>query len=309
MLRKIFLLGIILISSGSASGIDVSVVESCDEDFEPVASLENSNGGHLAEPSYYSKNVCVTDVEYTEIRERCSPRENMVLSLSSRFDANISIYDNNYDYRICAPNIRSSVRNSCLEDETKVLSVESDSNSYTAAPSHTDSTFDQSLCLSTSSAKNVSISLSGLEDTFYSNGSQIEIGDSVTPPIDYPYIIDDQPKGLVGHGEVTKISRISSETVKMTQRADSGGFLIPFTKGGYQEILDEQEEILDRTFLNTVSPNFGLGLVKEPELKVAYSSNRSLKGFRRNIGVNYNDLRIKNLGLQGDELKIGLSIE
>lgn len=309
MLRKIFLLTIILISAGSASGINVSITESCSGDFEPMASLEKTDGGYLAEPGYYSENVCISDIEYTEIRERCAPNENMVISLESRSDTNISIYDNNYDYRLCAPDIRSAVRNSCLEDETKVLSVESDNNSYAAAPGYTDSTFDQSLCLSTSSAENVSISLSGLEGAFYSNGSEIEVGTSINSPINYPYIVDDQPKGLVGYGEVIKISKTSSDTAKMTQRADSGSFLIPFTKGGYQEIVDEREAILEKTFLNTVSPNFGYGIVDEPELNVAYSPNRSLEGFNESIGVNYNNLRIRNSGLQGDELKIDISIE
>jgi len=309
MLKKILVLAILLISAGSVSGIDVSINKSCDGDFEPMASLENTNGGYLAEPDHYSKNVCVSDVEYTEIRGICNLNENIVLSLESKVDTNVSIYDNNYDYRLCAPRIRSAVRNSCLEDETKVLSLESDTNSYAAAPSYTDSTFDQGLCLSTSLAENVSISLSGLEGTFYSNGSKIEIGTSIKPPINYPYIVDNQPKGLVGHGEVTQISKTSSDTAKMTQKTDSGSFLVPFTKGGYQEIEDEREAVLDRTFLNTVSPNFGFRIVDKPELKVAYSSNRSLEGFSESIGVNYNNLRIRNLGLQGDELKIDISIE
>lgn len=310
MLRKILLLSsLILISVGSASGIDVSIAENCDGDFEPMASLENTNGGYLAEPGYYTENICVNDIEYTEVRDVCTPNENILLALESRSNTNISIYDNNYDYRLCAPDIRSAVRNSCLEDETKVLSVESDDNSYVAAPDYTDSTFDQSLCFSASIAENVSISLSGLEGNFYSNNSEIETGASITPPINYPYIVDSQPKGLVGYGEAIKLSKVSSNTAKMTQSVDSGSFLLPFTKGGYQEIQDEEEAILDRTFLNTVSPNFGYGLVDEPEIKVAYSSPRSLDGFNEGIGINYNNLRIKNLGLQGGKLKIDISVD
>lgn len=309
MLRKTLLLATILISTGSVSGIDADITESCDGDFEPIASLENTEGGFVAEPDYYNENICVNNIEYSEIREICTSRENIVMSLESRSDTKISIYDNNYDYRICVPNIKSAVRDSCLEDETKVLSVESDNDSYAAAPGYTDSTFDQSFCLSTSSAENVSISLSGLEGTFYSNGSKIETGASITSPINYPYIVDDQPKGLVGYGDVIRISKTSFNTAKMTQKTDSGSFLVPFTKGGNQEILDEQEEILDRIFLNTVSPSFGFISVDEPELKVAYSPNRSLEGFSDSVRVNYNDLRIRNLGLQGNELKIDISIE
>lgn len=309
MVRNLIFLSGLVILIGSASGISVSVDNTCNEDFEPLVSIENTDGGSVAEPDYYSQNVCVDDIEYSQIRDSCTSSERVISYLDSSTGGNLSIYDTDYSYRLCAPDIKSAVRNSCGENETKILSVESDHNTRAAAPSYSDTVYDQSLCLSISSPKNITLSISGLENNFYADGSQINTGEELTPPIDFPYISDDQPRGIVAYGEVIQISKVSTDTASMTLDSNTGSFLLPFTEGGYQEIEDERDEIIERNFLNMVSPNFGFEILNDPEVKIAYNSNRSLEGFSDRIGVNYNDLRIKNLGLRGNELKIDMSIQ
>lgn len=307
LLKRTLLLVLIIVWTGTVSGIDVSVEESCSETYEPMASIENTDGGKIAEKDHYTNQVCVNDVDYMELSDECIENEQMVFTMDSRTDANFSIYDNGYGLKVCSPEVRSTVRNSCLSEESKVLSVESDNNSLVAAPSYTDSTYDQSLCLSINSAENITLSLTGLTGSFYSEGIEINTGDSRNPSTDYPYIVDEQPKGVVGYGDVLRLSRPSSEKASIVQRADSGGFLLPFTAGGHQEIEDEQDRISNGNFLDLVSPNFGYTSGEAPMIKVRYKSPHKIDGFSGRFGIGYSDLRIRNRGIIDQDLTIDMA--
>lgn len=303
--EKTLLLFSALVFAGSINAISVSVGSSCGSD-EPVVSLNKTTGGHIAEPGFYPNQVCLEKIKYTQIRDNCNSEEQLLFTMESKNNSHLSIYDNEYSYELCAPRLTTQVRDSCLGNETKLLSVASDNNSHAAAPGYTDTAFDRSLCIAKKVPENVTVSLSGLSSPVYADGSEISSGSSITPPINYPYIVDNQPKGMIGYGQVLRISRTSSDTVSITQGRDSGGFLLPLTDGGRAEIEDEEEQIVNREFLNSISASFSFARAVEPTVKVFYTAPHSVNGFDSPLGTGTNNLRLKNLGLQGQNLTVGI---
>lgn len=297
---------LIIFMAGTVQSISVSVADSCGSEEVSAISLNKTDGGHIGEPGVYPNKVCIDGIEYTEIRENCQSDEQLLFSMEAKNNSHLTVYNNEYNYKLCTPRYRSSVRDSCLSNQTKMLSVTSDNNTHAAAPTYSDSAFDKSLCLQMTSPDNMTITLSGLSDPVYSDGAVLNPGDSITPPIDYPYIVDDQPKGLVGYGQILQLSRPSSSEGSITQMVDTGGVLIPFTKGGEDEIRDEEELITEKQFLNTISPNFGFANKDEPTVKVQYKPSYNLNGFNGQIGSGNNKLRFENEGLQEQELLINI---
>lgn len=294
--RKILIPVFFLFIISFVNGIDVSVQSTCDVEYEPMLSLSDATGGHIGDEDYYNTKVCVSDVEYFEIKNQCGGDERSVLSVNSKENAHISMFDNEYNYELCTRRLETDVRSTCNANETKILSVTKDNNTHAASPFHTDNAYTESICLKREPPENVTVSISGLSGNVYADGSSINAGESISPPAAYPYIVSDQPVGIVSYGGFQRLSRVSSDTVSVTQEAGSGSYLLPFSREGYEEIEDEQTQINDRTFLNSVSPNFGFSSVEIPTVKVAYSPDQPIRGFDETLRTGRIELAITKLG-------------
>lgn len=304
--RKTLIFLVLTAMISQTGALDVSTGSSCG-DRKPMVSLNNTSGGHIGEPGYYSDNkVCVSEVKNFAIRSSCNSDENAIFSMEQKNNSHLSIHDNEYLYQMCAHSIISAVRTSCNTNETKVLSLTSDNNTHAAAASYTTDPFNQSLCLKKDSPQNVTVKLSGLSGSIYADDASISSGASLSPPVGFPYIVSDQPTGIVSYGNFLKLSRVSTGKVSITQKADSGSFLIPFTQNGYQEVEDEENQVVDREFLGSVSSSFGFGTADDPTVKVRFESPYSLKGFSDTLVSGTYELKIKNKGLDGENLTISI---
>ena len=308
--RKTVFIIAFLVLTPAVLAIEVSVSSSCEGDEVAMISLKNTSGGHIAEPSYYGDNkVCVSGVESSAIRNGCNSEEQVVFSMEDKNNSHLSIYENEYLYQLCTPGVKSTVRTSCTANETKMLSVTSDNNTHAAAPGYTTDPYNQSVCLEKENPENITLGLSGLSSPIYADDTEISTGQSFTPPIGFPYIVSDQPAGIISRGSFRKISRPSSDTVSITQETSTGGFLIPFTSGGYEEVEGKESQVLNGEFLSSNSPNFGFIETDKPTLKVVYEPGQSIEGFSDTLGTGTNSFTISNLGLQGQNLTIQVKPE
>jgi len=302
--EKILTLVFLLFMTSYVYGIDVSVGNSCGIEYEPMLSLQDTAGGHVGDENNYNTNVCISDVEYFDIKNQCGGDEKSLLSLNSVNNSHISMYDNEYNLNLCSRRLETEIKSNCNSDETKILSVTEENNTHAASPTFVDSTYSRSICLKREPPKNVTVTLSGLSGSVYADGSSLNTGETINPPVAYPYVVSEQPVGIVSYGGFQSLSRTSADTVSITQTPESGSYLLPFTKGGYQEIEDEQEAVLDRTFLNTVSPNFGFSSVETPTARVIYSSDQGVKGFDQTLRTGRIELAISKLGSNSENLTV-----
>jgi hypothetical protein len=305
--RKISGLLLILVFVSSAAALEVSVGSSCTTEEEPMISLNDTSGGPIAEPGYYDNKVCVSQAEYFEVQENCGKDGKTVFSMKERNNSNLSIYKNEYLYKVCTQRMVSKVRNSCKSNETKALSVTSENNTQAAAPSYADSTYSKSLCIRNEIPENFTLELSGVSGPIYADGESINSGESITPPINYPYIVSDQPLGIVDYGSILRLSRPDSNTISAVQETNSGSFIIPFTTGGQKEIEGAEENIANRRFLDLVSPNFGFKKLDTPIVKVRYNFPYKANGFENELSAGRNEFSIRNKGLQQDDLRIDIN--
>ena len=293
--------------TGYVNAIDVSVGSSCSIEYEPMVSLEDTSGGHVGDEGYYNNQVCVSDVEYFDIKNQCNEDEQSLFSINSVNNSHISMYDNEYNLNLCSRRLETEIKSICNEDETKILSVTENNNTHVASPYYGDSAFSRSICLKREPPENVTVTLSGLSGSVYADGSSLNTGESITPPAAFPYVVSEQPVGLVSYGNFQKLSRTSTDTVSMTQKPDSGSYLLPFTTGGYQEIEDEQSAVTDKTFLNSVSPNFGFSSVEIPTVRVVYDSDQGIKGFDQTLRTGRIELAISKLGSNSENLTVQIN--
>ena len=302
--EKILTLVLVLFMTSYVQAIDVSVDNSCSIEYEPMLSLHDTSGGHVGDENNYDTKVCVSDVEYFDVKNQCDDDERSLLSLNSETNSHISTYDNEYDFDLCSRRLETEIKSTCNEDQTKILSVTEENNTHAASPFFEDSTYSESICLKREPPENVTVTLSGLSGSVYADGSPINTGESITPPAAYPYVVSEQPVGLVSYGNFQRLSRNSADTISMTQNTDSGSYLLPFTEGGYREIEDEQSAVLDKTFLDTVSPNFGFTSVEIPTVRVIYNSDQGVEGFDQTLRTGRIELAISKLGSNSDNLTV-----
>ncbi|PSG98503.1 MAG: hypothetical protein BRC29_00055 [Nanohaloarchaea archaeon SW_7_43_1] len=97
--------------------------------------------------------------------------------------------------------------------------------------------------------------------------------------IDFPYITNDEPVGIIGLGELKNInySNNGKEVLEVTQK--EGNFIIPNTQGGYTAIEDDKDDIRSQRFLERVNPSFGFPPVETPNVRVIYRSDVKIEGF------------------------------
>lgn len=300
MKRKILLILLSLFLSSTAAGLEVSVGDSCGSS-EPLVSLNDTEGGHIAEPDYYPNKVCVDGAETLNISLSCKKDQETLFTMDNITNSHLSIFENQYNYNMCSENLNAQIRESCTNG-TKALSVTGDENTHASSPSYTEDPYNQSLCLTGMTVENVTLEMEGVSGDIYADGETINSGQFLYPPLEFPYIVNEEPLGIVSYGRTLKLSRPFSDTVSITQEADSANFLLPFTSGGYEKVERQQNLIMDREFMQITSPGFRYDVSGDPLIRLVYTPRVDVEGFEDRI-VNYNSkLRVRNLGLENEEL-------
>lgn len=298
--RKILLLTALVLLTSQAYGISSSIESSCGDNEIELVSINDTEGGHIAEPGYYSENkVCVEGIKQAEIRQSCKTGETHSFSMFELENAHLSMYSV-YNYDVCTGRTIGRIADTC-DQGSAVLSVMSDNNTHVAKPGY----FSKQLCLFKEPPENVTLELSGLSGSFYADGQSISSGETFSIA-EYPYIVSEESshtRGIVSYGDFVRLSRSSAGTISLTQ--SSGGFLLPFTSGAMEDIENRQQRVNSRRFLNLLSPSFGYAIPDNPMVKIILQPDQKVEGFSNTLK---RDIRItvKNKGLEDGELVIEL---
>jgi len=94
----------------------------------------------------------------------------------------------------------------------------------------------------------------------------------ITETPDYPYVVTNDPLGIVSYSEALRVSydNISTTEDKFSIVQTNGEFLLPFTESGYGVIEDREEEVKNRELLNLLNPSFSFPISTTQVVKVSY---------------------------------------
>lgn len=300
-LAKIALVTALILAISQASAVESDIKNSCADNEEPLISISDTSGGHIGEPTAYSKKVCIRGAAELEIRQDCREAETQVFSIFALDNAHISSYPD-YKYSVCSQGLRADLRTSCLDNQTEALSIYSDDNSHVGNPS----VFQDSLCLYRPPPKNITVELSGISGDFYADDQPLSTGDSLSL-VEYPYAVsesNDMTSGIVSYGDFVKLSRPETDAVSMTQK--SSAFLLPYMAASHQEIEDEQEQVNEKRFLNLLSPSFSYPIPENPYVKVVLKPDQQNEGFRDTLR-NDIGITVRNEGLEDGNVLVSFN--
>lgn len=271
---------ILTFSSGiAAQGYDLNVREdSCGQNEENFLSLYNKSGGNAAEPGYYKWQVCGSGMDEVKFQQSCGGDLNPILYLPEKNNSHVFSQEEK-NWKVCA-SITASINNSCRE-ENIIISMAKEDDSHTGAPNE----LSNQLCASDRSVETVSLKMDLPSDTnVYMDGNSVSEGTYSASEIDYPYIVSNQPSGIVSFGELESISYSETATENILEvKQTEGSFLLPNTRGGYTEIEDEEEDVKSRSFLERVNPSFAYAPVEAPAVRVIYKPNVKVEGFEGRV--------------------------
>lgn len=261
----LFLLITVFTFQGAAQTQLASTVSSeCPSDHERVISMFNPNEtfSNAAARGLYDRNLCLKgpgDILYNSCSE-----PDFYLSgntTNSHFSTN-----NVYGMGVCISEFRNRVGDSCFDNETAIMSVSSKHNAHVGWPGF----FDKQLCgwLEPEKPDNTTVKIN------LDSGGTVFIDDVNTyGPVkvaEYPYIVqEDEPhlRGIVSHSMIEAEAGSNKRRLEMTTSVENGRYFIPFTEGDHENVENRQEEVLDRTFLSLVNPQFGEGSEETPLVK------------------------------------------
>jgi len=87
--------------------------------------------------------------------------------------------------------------------------------------------------------------------------------------LDFPYIVSDQPIGIVSFGDFLKLEYADGSTDKFSMTQNRGSFILLNTVGGYTEIEGKKAEIQLGDFPTLVKPSFGFAGSEKALVKVS----------------------------------------
>lgn len=258
----------------AAADLDFNIRQSCQSGEESLFSMYDKKGGNIGTPGYYKWQVCGEGSGYT-VKESCAENEGSVISMFQKNDSHASV-DQTYRWDVCAPQVRAEVSQEC---DNPMVSMHSLTDSHVAEPGY----YKWQLCPYLELPGNVSFELSfEPESEVYIDGEPAE--ERIYTPIEmaYPYIVSDQPLGLVSYGSLRELEYregTPEDTFRVTQEAGSSSVLLPSTSSGYGEVEDDEDEVVDRSFLDQNMANFGFSSSGTPLVKVRRKFDYTVTGF------------------------------
>lgn len=289
MKAKALILIVFLMFVGPASAdLNFSIRESCQSDEEPMISMHSKTGGNIGEPGHFKWQVCGNGVEEINIKDTCASGENSLISMFQRNDSHASI-NQEYRWDVCSSGFRTNLTQNC---DNPIASMESESDSHVAKPDY----YSLKLCPSLAKPENTTIKLELDAANVYIDDSEAEERAYTPLELSYPYIVSDQPVGLVSFGKLVSLSyetRGSTDIFRMTQSLGSTSVLLPFTGDGYSDVEDDEEAVIDRSFLDDYGPSFGFSSLETPFVRVRATFDHSVEGFD-NVEYGQTSLSIRN---------------
>jgi len=124
---------------------------------------------------------------------------------------------------------------------------------------------------------NVSLHLEFNPSTVYVDGEQKTSSFSTTD-FENPFISSDQPLGLIGYRNPLKLSYTDDSTDKLVVYSSNPqtSFLVPFSTGGYSNLVRRENEISNNNFLDLNPPSFAFD-ENDPEVEVIYDFEYPVK--------------------------------
>lgn len=273
--RILILVTLMIAFMGTTSAQEFSIKDQCGDREENLFSLYNKSGGHAGAPGYFDNQVCASGVEEVEIAETCSTGLNSILNFYQENDTHASIYSA-YRLKVCA-SFPAKINNSCPTDQ-RIVSMETLDNSHVGEPG----ALEYQLCAEGGTVNTVTLSMEFDAGSVYVDGQAASEGTYSGGNLNYPYIVSDDPAGIVSYGNPVSIEYGTdgpNETFTVTQ--EGGSFILPNTEGGYDNVENREESILQKTFLEQLSPSFAFLIPDTPEVRVIYDPDINITGFDR----------------------------
>jgi hypothetical protein len=250
------------------------ISRSCDLKYEPVISMADPDSriSNPGPPDTYEYNLCVKGISESVISTSCDTTTGFYLSSKNR-SAHFS-EQNSYYWRVCTDRMRTRISSGPAEDnETALFSVSDRHNGHVAKPGF----YNYNVYGRYRAPENVTLELEfnlSSSDDVYFDDKEVNGEQEFTPPAVFPYLISESDSESVVSGIVTpsftKASRTFSNSKNRLSitRSGSGGFIVPFTAGDVDDINGKEEAIMNREFVNSISPNFGFRRIEKPNVKV-----------------------------------------
>lgn len=254
-----------------AGDLNAEIVQSCQTDYVPLISMDDpdTETNNPGTPGYYKYNVCVEGIEESSFSTSCE--KNVGFYISSKNDTAHFSTQNSYEWHVCTGRMKTRVTTgSKFDNETALFSVSGTDNAHVAEPNF----YDHNVYGAYETPDNVTLKLDfnlSSSDKVYFDNQKVNGEQSFQPPAEFPYIVAESSSYIAGivSPEFLSAQRSmnSNNSLSLTRSGDSG-FILPFTSGDRSDIEDQQQEILGKEFLNSVSPNFGFGEIETPMVKV-----------------------------------------
>lgn len=275
-MRKAFLLFVLgaAINPAAASTLDASIQESCAADYEPVISL--SSGGeaysHPAPPGFYRNEVCVRGMTEARIASSCTKNVGFYISSNASDNAHFSEFST-YRFPVCTSNVVTQIRDSCKDDQTPLFSVSGNTNAHVASPGF----FDTQVCGFYAAPQNITLSMEfnlTSSDTVYADDQEV-LEERSYRLAEYPYIVSEGGGAVSGivSSSMVRLERGLGSRNRLVMENREGSFIVPFTEGGHDTIEDDQEKVLDETFMDQLEPSFSYFVPEQPLLRSVLASS------------------------------------
>jgi len=253
-----------------------SIKDSCEGKETALFSLNDKQGGNIGEPGYFKHQVCATEVSSSTVSSSCSPESSPIISMFQRNDSHASIFDD-YRYSVCTDGLDTSLNKTC---DKPIVSLHSKTDSHVAEPGY----FKYQLCAARDIPRTVSVEISTQAEKVFVDGEEADKNLYQPGELAYPYIVTNEALGIVSYGPVERIKYDSgsADSLKVTQ-GTGGSFLLPYTRGSFEKIEDDEQEVNSRTFLESAEPRFGFPPVENPAIRVSTGSSYNVEGFEGSL--------------------------
>ncbi len=255
----------LIVSPVSAEGdLNTTISDSCPNDYEKVISMPapNKTFSNPAAPGLYDHQLCMRGIDDVNFGS-CSEPD---FYLESNTTKSHFALDNVYGVNVCISGFRNKLRSSCLGNETAYMSVSSKNNAHVAWPG----LYGNQMCgwLEPEEPDNTTIEMN------LDSGSTVFIDDVNTlGPVriaEYPYIArENSPyvRAIVSHDMLMAKSSSDKRMLEMTTYHNNSEYFLTFIERDHNSIEEQEEEVLERTFLDQLHPSFGERLPPDPTVK------------------------------------------
>lgn len=277
-MQKIWTAALILLLAGStaATQIESKIAGSCPADYEPTISMAapNDTYSNPGPPGMYQYNLCISGIEKTQTANSCDKNAGFYLS-SNGTDAHLSKFSS-YNIPVCTGQMVTSIRDSCLSNQTSLFSISGEDNAHVASPD----IFNKEVCGYFEKPKNITLEVEfnlSSSDNVYVDGQKA--AETEFRLAEFPYIVSEGSNHVSGivADDMIRVERKLEQDNRLIMERESGEFIIPFTRGDHEEIEEHQQQILGNSFLNQVEPSFGFFIPEHNTITASLGSNATIE--------------------------------